>query len=193
MGPVNTVTSACALLLLGTAGAQQTQTTEEQSREATEEQSREGIPATRHQEEAVREISSDLFERLDEDGDGAISRQEAQAEPSLTASWSRYDRNGDDVLDSAEFSEFDTSATSSAEGGDAETGQSGPTEEGLPTTRHQQEVVRDPRVEQLDEDGDGAISRQEAQGDARLSAEWDQLDQNGDQKLDATELARLEQ
>lgn len=181
MKPVISLMSACTLSLVGTALAQQ----------PAEGQGREGIPATTHQEEALREIDSDLFQRLDQDSDGSISRQEAQAESSLSDSWSEYDENGDQTLDPQEFSAYERSSTTESEG--AQLGQQGITEEGLPATRHQQEAVRDDLVEQLDRDDDGGISRQEAEDDPRLTSEWDRLDQNADGELDSTELALLEE
>ena len=182
---ISAVVAACTLPLVGVAGAQQTETRDEQDRE--------GIPATVHQEEALRQIDGNLFARLDEDGDGAISRQEAQAEPSLLERWSEYDQDGDGALNRDELSAFSASAVSSTEREDLEVARGEVTEEGLPTTEHQQQVTGDGTIERLDEDGDSAISREEAQDDARLMAEWDQLDQNGDGKLDSSELSRLEE
>lgn len=183
---VNAAIAACTLPLVAAAGAQQTETSDEQDRE--------GIPATIHQEEALREIDDgNLFTRLDEDGDGAISRQEAQAEPSLLERWSDYDEDGDRALNREELSAFSASAASSAEGDDLQVARGELTEEGLPTTEHQQQVVGDGIIERLDEDGDSAISQEEAQGDARLMSQWDQLDQNADGNLDSSELSRLEE
>lgn len=136
----------------------------------------------------MREIKSDLFEQLDQNRDGAISRQEARTKPSLVSSWSKYDRNSDASLDPEEFSGFEEASASSAAGT-----QPGRTEADMPATRHQEHAVRGDLVEQLDEDGDGVISQEEAQGEARLAARWDQLDRNADGKLDSRELERLEQ
>ncbi|MBN1239354.1 MAG: hypothetical protein JXB36_12700 [Gammaproteobacteria bacterium] len=185
MKPLITVMSACALSFLGTVGAQQA--------EPPEEEAREGIPASPHQEQALREVRSDLFERLDQNRDGSISRAEAQAEASLSGNWSEYDENGDQVLDPQEFSAFDAGSTASAEGERTQVARGELTEEGLPATRHQQQVVREDLVEELDEDGDGGISREEAQGEARLIEEWDELDRNSDGQLESTELALLEE
>lgn len=184
MKVMTTATAAGILLLLGTVDAQQTETSEETGQQE--------MPATPHQEQATREIKSDLFKELDKDRNGSVSRQEAQAESSLVAGWSQYDRNGDDRLDAQEFSRFESS-TSSAEGENLEVGQSGRTEAGMPATPHQQHAVRDDLIEELDKDGDGGISQQEAQGEARLAASWDQLDRNDDGKLDPRELDRFEQ
>lgn len=44
---------------------------------------------------------------LDQDGDGTISKQEAQADPKLAENFDSLDQNGDEVLDSAEFAQFE--------------------------------------------------------------------------------------
>lgn len=182
---VTAVIAASALPLAGTSGAQQPETPDDQVGQ--------GVPSTVHQEEALREVDGGLFEQLDEDGDGAISTQEAQAVPSLFESWSEYDQDEDQQLNSEELAAFEAQAVSPAETEDLEVARGEVTEEGLPTTEHQEQVTGDGRVEELDQDGDGAISREEAQGDASLLAEWDQLDEDGDERLDAAELSHLEE
>lgn len=179
MKPMTSVTAAGLLLVLGTAGAQQAKPVQQD------------MPATPHQEQATREIKSDLFKQLDDDRDGLVSRQEAQAESSLAAGWSQYDRNGDDSLDAQEFSRFESSTSVAAE--DPELGQAGRTEADMPATPHQEQAVRGDLIEQLDKDGDGGISQQEAQDEHWLAANWDRLDRNDDGKLDSSELDRFKQ
>lgn len=186
MKAITTVMAACILSFHATVDAQQTETPEEA-------ESRQGIPATPHQEEAAREISSDLFKQLDEDQDGSISAEEAQAESSLSSSWSTYDQNGDETLDPEEFSGFERSSTSSAEEESAAAGQSATTEESMPASPHQQHAVQGDLIQELDTDGDGQISQQEAEAEAQLSDNWDQFDRNDDGKLDSRELARVDQ
>lgn len=185
MKSMTIMTAAGILLVLGTADAQET--------DASAEAGQQEMPATPHQEQATREIESDLFKRLDADRDGSVSREEAQAESSLVAGWSQYDRNSDDRLDAQEFSRFEASNTSSAAAEDPELGQAGRTEADMPATRHQEQAVRDDLIEQLDKDGDGGVSQQEAQDEARLAANWERLDRNHDGKLDSSELDRFEQ
>lgn len=48
------------------------------------------------------------FKKLDEDGDGRISRAEAAARPQLGEYFQRLDRNRDRQLDKGEFSQFET-------------------------------------------------------------------------------------
>lgn len=177
-----TVTTACLSCLLGTAAAQQTREPEAQGQQ--------GIPATPHQEQAAREIKSDLFVRLDEDQNGSISREEAQASSSLSGAWSTYDRNRDEMLDPQELSAFEKSSMGSE---DVEEGRAGRTEADMPATAHQEHAIRDDLIVKLDKDGDGGISQQEAQGEDRLVASWDRLDRNDDGKLDPSELGRFEQ
>lgn len=183
MKAITTVMAACILSLHANADAQQTGTPEEEESQ--------GIPATPHQEEVAPEIRSDLFKQLDEDRDGSISKQEAQADSSLSGSWNDLDRNGDGTLDSEEFSGFHESSTGTEDL--AGVGQRGPTRADMPATRHQEDAIQGDIIEQLDKDGDAEISQQEAQADARLSDEWDQLDRNADGKLDSRELDRVDQ
>lgn len=186
MKTMTTMMAAGSLLLLGTVNAQQTEPRQQQ-------ESSEGIPATQHQEEVAREVESERFEQLDRDGDGSISREEAATEAALVDSWNEYDRDGDGKLDAEEFSAYEHAAAGTAEAELAEAGQQGRTEAGMPATRHQEEAVGEDLLGTLDRDGDGMISRQEAQDDSRLIEDWDRLDRNRDGKLDASELERLEQ
>ncbi|MFO7286971.1 MAG: hypothetical protein LOD94_11235 [Gammaproteobacteria bacterium] len=201
MRVVTCLMAGCAVSLLGVAAAQQPETSD---------QAREGIPVTQHQEEALRDIDSQAVRMLDKDGDGSISRQEAEGEPSLSARWGEYDRNSDDVLDSTEIAALEQSQPESAGSfeEDVEIARGEVTEEGLPSTQHQREVTQQDHpsgheaggaqqpasgglVERLDTDGDGAISQSEAQGSTRLVEEWDQLDRNSDGKLDSSELGGI--
>jgi EF hand len=172
MKTMTTALAACILSLHATAGAQQ----------PAEDEESEGIPATPHQEQAAREIASDRFKQLDVDRDGSISEDEARADPSLSGSWNDLDGNGDGSLDMEEFS-------ASA----AETSAAGATKADMPATRHQEHAVQGGLMKELDEDGDGAISQQEAEAEAQLSDNWDQLDRNADGKLDSRELDRFDQ
>lgn len=189
MKVVVSLTAVCAVSLLGAAAAQQPES-------STQEEAREGIPVTQHQQEALRDIGTDALQRLDADGDGSVSRQEAESEPSLSQRWDEYDRNADQVLDSDELSALEQSQSGSFEEQDVEIARGEVTEEGLPTTRHQQEVTGEQQapgglIERLDTDADGAISKSEAQGSTRLVEQWDQLDRNGDGQLDSSELGGL--
>src|SRR5690606_24320453 len=157
------------------------------------QQEQQGIPASPHQEQAIREIGSDLFRRLDANQDGSISKSEAETESALTEAFSDFDTNGDQALDQTELAAYETSSGRAAEGEDIEVAEGGETLQGLPTSPHQREAVRNELVDVLDEDGDSAISRSEAEGEPDLLAEWDQLDRNDDDKLDSDELGRTEE
>ena len=50
---------------------------------------------------------TDSFARLDQDGNGHISRDEADMNPKLRSQWSRVDANNDQRIDRAEFSAFE--------------------------------------------------------------------------------------
>ncbi len=191
-----TAVAVSLLACYGTSVAQETGT-------AGEDERAEGIPATPHQAGTAREVESYLFRKLDEDGDDAISRQEAEGHSKLKENWSRYDQDGDDMLSSREFGDFraeesvasgaaEPSVTEPSVAGAAEQSQTG-VAGGLPETRHQEQTVGGDLVGQLDTDGDGRISQQEAQGEAQLAENWDEYDQDGDGQLDGTELDRLEE
>jgi Ca2+-binding EF-hand superfamily protein len=177
MKPINIVMAACVLSWFGTGAAQQDETSQT---EASEEQAQHDIPATPHQQEVLRETTSDLFERLDADGDGLISREEAEADPSLASRWTEYDQDGDGKLSQEEFAAFEQRSTSSAESEAPDVAPREPAEGDIPATPHQEQVLRD-------DQGD------EAQSDERLRTEWDELDRNEDGELDESELSELEE
>lgn len=179
---MKTMTIAIAASILSFQGAAAAQ----ESPAQPEQEPRQGIPATKHQTQTMDEIMSDRFSKLDKDGDRSVSKEEAQAESKLADNWSTYDENGDGSLDVQEYSEFERTSAS----GDGTTGMLGvgETAQDVPATRHQQKSVGDDLVGELDSDGDGAISKDEAESEARLSDNWEELDRNGDGKLDSQEL-----
>ena len=184
MRTMTTVLAASLLSFQGIALAQESGAQTGQD-PRPEQEPRQGIPATKHQTQTVDEIKSERFSQLDENGDRSISREEAQAETKLTDNWSTYDEDGDGSLNVQEYSEFERTSASGDTTGMLGIGE---TEQDMPATRHQQQQVGDDLIGELDSDGDGAISKDEAEGEAGLSGQWDQLDRNSDGKLDAQEL-----
>ncbi|HEX6993512.1 MAG TPA: EF-hand domain-containing protein [Gammaproteobacteria bacterium] len=168
---------------VGTAAAQQPQ--------GQEGQDERGIPATQHQQEALRDIGGDVFDRLDANRDGSISRTEAQSESALTEKWDEYDRDRNQTLDRDELSAYHAGESESAER-DVDVA-AGETVEGLPASPHQQEAIRGELVELLDANGDGTLSRDEAQNESDLISKWDDLDRNSDGVLDSSELGHVEE
>ncbi len=70
--------------------------------------------------DAAMSKSGDQFSSLDTNGDGKISKEEAQGE--LKSNWSKADANSDGSIDQSEFSAFEAenpSAAAPASGGDA--------------------------------------------------------------------------
>ncbi|HWM27565.1 MAG TPA: hypothetical protein VNQ14_03830 [Woeseiaceae bacterium] len=183
---MKTMTTLIALGLLSVHG-----TGVAEPQEASEEQESQGIPATPHQEQAAREVKGDLFKKLDADRDGMISKQEGEQDSSVSGSWDGLDENGDGALDSQEFSAFNEGSSGTEDL--AGVSQSGRTEADMPATAHQEHAVEGDLVGQLDTDGDGEISPEEAEAEAHLSDNWDQLDTNDDGKLDSRELDSAEQ
>jgi hypothetical protein len=174
--------AATILSLQGLAVAQESATPEDESRQ--------GIPSTRHQEETMKEIKSNDLGKLDTDRDGLVSREEAQAKPGLSDKWSMLDRNADGQLDAGELAKVESKSHTGHDEASASTTRG--TEE-MPSTRHQEQAVGDDLVGELDQDGDGLISQEEAEAEAQLSDNWDQLDRNRDGQLDARELGRVHQ
>lgn len=184
MRTMTTILAASLLSLQGVALAQETGAQSGQE-PRPEQESTQGIPATKHQAQAMDEINSERFSKLDEDGDRAISREEAQAETQLSDNWSTYDEDGDGSLNVEEFSEFERTSAGAETTGILGVGE---TQQDIPATRHQQQSVGDDLLGELDRDGDGAISKDEAESDDSLAGQWDELDQNSDGKLDSQEL-----
>jgi Ca2+-binding EF-hand superfamily protein len=157
---------------------------------SAESQSRQGIPSTPHQEEAMKEIKSNALGKLDTDRDGLVSREEAQAKPGLSDKWSSLDQNADGQLDAEELAKVESKSHT---GHDTASATATRSTEDMPSTPHQKEVVGNDLLGELDEDGDGMISQEEAEAEAQLSDNWDRLDRNRDGQLDSRELDRRDQ
>lgn len=115
--------------------------------------------------------AAELFARLDADGDGLLTADEAPE--GFARLMRRVDRNGDGKLSAAEFQ-----AGAQRTGGAAGQG-------GNPAAA--QRGVRQ-LLNRFDRNGDGALSREETP--PRMVGNFDRLDQNADGALDAQELAR---
>lgn len=178
-----TAVATAVLSFQGTVAAQQTNPSDEEAAE--------GIPPTVHQEEVTRDVENPDFRQLDEDSSGSISREEAQASTKLSDSWSQLDQDGDGSLSREEFIEYDqvTAAGDDA----ARAGTQGDPEDEIPATSHQEQTLGGDLVAQLDTDGDGMVSQQEAEAEAQLAENWNQYDENADGVLDPQELDRVEQ
>ena len=55
----------------------------------------------------TKSSEQEMFNKLDTNHDGYISKEEASANKELTEDWKRADRNRDDKLDESEFSAFE--------------------------------------------------------------------------------------
>lgn len=104
----------------GAAGASQTETPE--------------VPATEHQGEALEAVE-DEFAALDSDGDGYISKEEAQGSPELAGYWEENELGDEEKMDRSDFARFEAKAI----GGEA-AGEAAPETE-LPASEHQEEAV----------------------------------------------------
>ena len=97
--------------------------------------------------------STRLFENLDSDGDGAITKSEAEA--AGAARFAAADANGDGLLTADEMA-------------------------AAAQNRQAERIAK--RIEKLDANGDGALSLEEmsAKGSKRLAHMFDRLDADGD-------------
>lgn len=94
-------------------------------------------PVTEHQSEAIRGVEQ-RFQELDKDGDGLISRDEAESMPALADYWQKQEMGDDDTLDQAEFAQFESEMETGVDMYDSES-KEGPG--GVPATPHQREVT----------------------------------------------------
>jgi hypothetical protein len=56
----------------------------------------------------------------------------------------------------------------------------------------QADATNAPAFSDLDTDGNGYLTKQEAEGSSGLANNWEQADSNGDQQIDSTEFAAFE-
>ncbi|MGB7480195.1 MAG: EF-hand domain-containing protein [Burkholderiaceae bacterium] len=109
------------------------------------------------------------FSKLDKDGDGAISREEAAGDKRLAKDFDGIDANHDGKLQKSELQAH---------------------REALRKARQQRHAEYAAKLKAADTDGDGAISKAEAQaaGLNGLVQHFDQLDANHDGKIDQNEM-----
>ena len=106
-----------------------------------------------------------LRQPVDANADGVVTREEAQSYPRLAAQFDAADTNKDGQLDAAERQALRQSHQAEAQ---------------ARATQHWTAA---------DADGDGAISREEAQKSMpRMSAHFDKIDANGDGKVERAEM-----
>lgn len=101
----------------------------------------------------------DSMVSLDKDGDGRVSRSEAEPAPYILSQFSLLDKDLDGYLSANEFAALGAPSTGGTVGG----------------------------MSSLDKNNDGLISRSEADADRDISTRFSQLDKNGDGYLDSKE------
>jgi collagen type III alpha len=125
---------------------------------------------------------AELIKRLDANGDGVISQDEAPER--LAERFAQLDANGDGGIDQAEFQAVRQKLMRGpGAGGPPESRRPGSPGEGRPRLDPQQMFQR------LDQDGSGTLSKAEVP--ERLAERFDQIDLNGDGELDEIELAEM--
>jgi Ca2+-binding EF-hand superfamily protein len=101
----------------------------------------------------------------DANRDGVISREEAQSIPRLAGQFDTADANKDGQIDAAEMEAYRT------------------------TVRTEARSRAQARWKAADKDGDGALSRAEAEASMpRLAENFDRFDANGDGRLERSEM-----
>jgi hypothetical protein len=104
-------------------------------------------------------------QKVDANGDGVVTREEAQSHPRLAANFDAADTSKDGQLDAAEIDAM------------------------RQAHRSESRARADERWKLADADGDGAISRDEAQKSMpRMAENFDKLDANGDGRIERGEM-----
>jgi Ca2+-binding EF-hand superfamily protein len=103
--------------------------------------------------------------QVDANSDGIVTREEAQSYPRLSADFDTADANKDGQLDAAEMNAH------------------------REKMRGEMRAKAEQRWADADKDGDGALSRDEAQASMpRLAERFDKFDSNGDGKIGRDEM-----
>ncbi len=131
------------------------------------------------------EIAS--FEEIDEDGNGVISQEEAQTYDQLAQNWQQYDLDSNQQLDQSEFSAFESDMKPEDTGVNGAMG-----EDEMGAQAPDQKPEQTASFSDLDVDGDGIISQDEAQQNDQLAQNWQQYDFDSNQELDRAEFSVFE-
>ena len=106
--------------------------------------------------------------QVDVDNDGIVTREEAQASPRLSADFDAADANKDGKLDTAEMNAH------------------------REKMRVEMRAKAEQRWKDADKDGDGALTREEAQASMPgLAERFEKFDSNGDGKIARDEMHNL--
>lgn len=141
-----------------------------------------------------------LFANFDRDRDGVLTREEAPE--SLRSMWARWDRNGDGVIDFAEYGNYYQAhlrvVTERVESGEIEIKlprgakrPQPPPDKERPAKAGKAPVALPDWFTALDLDRDGQVSLYEWREAGRPSSEFVEMDRDGDFLLTAPELLRF--
>lgn len=131
------------------------------------------------------------FNELDKNGDGKISRDEAQSDRILSTQFAQIDKNGDGYISPDEYSAIGAGATG---GGGSQSGTNDSSSQaGASRSSSSDSGTRGEGSEamlsfnDLDRNKDGKVTRDEAESDAPLLAQFSNADKNGDGVISSTE------
>lgn len=127
-------------------------------------------------------MQRDLWARLDADGDGRISTDEARADAGFATDFAAMDSDGDGFVGATEFrahAHADVDSNVGMDGGSISDAVGGVVDAATDTAAHSMAAARGVRAT-LDADGDGRISAAEAQADAGFAASFEAMDADGD-------------
>lgn len=109
------------------------------------------------------------FQRLDQDGNGAISREEAKTHPRMEKGFEAMDANQDGQVTEAEYRDYAKAR--------------------MEQHREKAKTEMKARWDKADANGDGALSREEAKSTPPIAKHFDEMDTDKNGQVSTQEIA----